>query len=541
MFLNPAYRSRGRSRHPQEGLKLLVVLTITALVAVACGSSTATTTGSSTLTVALADSPQSLDPLQAWNSYTDIISLATYDALVQYPPGAPTTLQPQLAQSWTVSSDGKAYTFTLRSGVKFHDGSTFTADDVKYTLDRVKAINNGVAYEILPAYDSSDVISPTQIKVNLSSAYAPFLGGLSRIYIVNSKLVKANEGSDNGQKWLALHEAGSGPYTLGTYTAGTSTVLNAYGSYWRGQAKIGKVVLRVIREPATQLLALKSGEVNVALDIAKSDLDSLKTEGKFKVNTTDTLLQFYIAFNTHSKGPVGDVRVRKALSYAYDYQTHLQQILGGYAGPAQGPLPIAMPCHDSNVTQPTFDLNMTTQLLAAAGYKPSSIHLQMAYDPTIEEHVKAVQLFQSTLRGIGITVDAVPLQFTPYVDTLKSFATTKDLAAIYEFADYPDPHAVLFPHFSSTFTPGNGGYNWSQYTNPTVDNLMSQAVGLQTIDQRCPIYAQIQETIANDYPVINVSNGGLFAVVVTAPSVQGYKYNLAHHRTVNFYDISLTK
>jgi peptide/nickel transport system substrate-binding protein len=167
--------------------------------------------------------------------------------------------------------------------------------------------------------------------------------------------------------------------------------------------------------------------------------------------------------------------------------------------------------------------------------------LKMAFDPSIEEHRKAVELFQSSLRELGITVEAEPLQFTPYVETLKTFETTRDLASIYEFSDFPDPHAVLYPHFSSDFLNGNGGYNWSQYSNPEVDALLDEAVGLPDMSARCPIYEQAQEMIASDYPVINISNGGLFAVVVVGQGVQGYEYNLAHHRTVNFYDMSISQ
>ena len=505
-------------------------------------AATAATGPTGTLTIALADSPQSLDPLQAWNSYTDIISLGTYDALVQYGAGSPAELQPWLAEKWSASSDGMEYTFTLRSGVVFHDGSSLTAADVKYTLDRVKRLNSGVAYEI-PAYDSSEVVGDLEIKVRLSAPYAPFVAGLSRIYILNSKLLQANEGTDDGQSWLALNEAGSGPYALESYTAGDSTVLKAYPGYWRGWdgSHVQTVVLKVMRESATQLLALQGGDAQVALDIAKADLDGLKSGGEFTVNTTDTLLQFYVAFNTKSKGPTGDVRFREALSWAYDYRSHIEQVLGGYAAGAQGPLPKAIPCHKDDVTQPTFDLQKARELLVAAGYDPSTITLKMAFDPSIEEHRKSLELFQSSLRDIGITVDAAPLQFTPYVETLRSYDTTLDLASIYEFSDFPDPHAVLYPHFGSAFLLGNGGYNWSQYSNPRVDELLDQGVGLSDLTARCPIYDEVQEIIANDYPVINISNGGLFAVVVTGPTVAGYKYNLAHHRTVNYYDMTVSQ
>jgi peptide/nickel transport system substrate-binding protein len=156
-----------------------------------------------TLTIATAEPPQTFDPVQAADSTVDQMALNVYDALVQFTNSEKPVLKAALAKSWTISPSGLAYTFTLRPGVTFHDGSRVTAADVKFTLDRIKKLQTGWASEMEP-YASSQVLAPNRIRVKLSSRYAPFLGALSRAYILNSKLVKKHLSNDMGQGWLVV-------------------------------------------------------------------------------------------------------------------------------------------------------------------------------------------------------------------------------------------------------------------------------------------------------------------------------------------------
>jgi len=164
-----------------------------------------------TLVVATAIPPASFDPIQSDNSTVDMVSLAAYDTLVQY--NNQNQLVPDLATSYTTSANGKSISVTLRSGVKFQNGAPLTASDVAWTLNRTKKLGTDADSYISP-YVSTTVVNPTHLIIHLSQPYTPFIPNLTRIYILNSKLVEQHLGSNEGQTWLATHDAGSGPYEL---------------------------------------------------------------------------------------------------------------------------------------------------------------------------------------------------------------------------------------------------------------------------------------------------------------------------------------
>jgi peptide/nickel transport system substrate-binding protein len=213
----------------------------------------------------------------------------------------------------------------------------------------------------------------------------------------------------------------------------------------------------------------------------------------------------------------------------------------GYVEAAQGPLSKPYACHKDDVTQPTYDLDKARQLLEDAGYDPSTMSLTMGFDPADEEMQKSVELFQSSLRELGIELVAVPLGFGPYVDALQSIETTPDVAATYIFGDVPDENNATFKHFHSSFIPGQGGFNWAHYSNPEVDALLEEAASSRDASARCELYKQLQEIIATDYVMINVSNGGRLTTIVQNAAVEGYEANMSHLQTLNVYDMSINR
>jgi peptide/nickel transport system substrate-binding protein len=506
------------------------VLALTA----ACSSSTPppASGGGGTIKIADTEPLQTFDPQQATNSTVDEVDIPLYNALVQYPAGG-NQVQGELAKSWSVSSDGLAYTFVLNKGVTFHDGSPFTAADVKYTLDRIKTINTGVA-TMIANYDSSNVVADDQITVKLTAPYSPFINALTRVYILNSKLMKQNEGSDHGQAWLSNHDAGSGRYSLKKYTTNQEVDFTGYTNYWKGwEGKHAKdVVLLYVVDPGTERALLQRGDIDMAMKINKDDLATFKSTPGFTVDAANTLVQLYFWFNTQ-KGPTKDPRVRKALAMAYDYDTHVKNILLGYGQKADGPLPVAMPCHLSGVTQPTFDLAAAKQLLADAGYPKFSV--KITYMPVIDEMKKAFELLQSNLAQIGVTAIAQPVTFPQYAELTKKVDTTPDLGILYAFPAYPDPDAVMFINFWSKFT--GTGFNWSSYSNPQVDKDVTDAQATTDANKRCQLYQDAQKIVADDYVTINASIPQFTTVLRSR--VVGYKYNLAHHQTVNIPDLGI--
>jgi peptide/nickel transport system substrate-binding protein len=516
-------------------LRVLASAFATMLIVTGCssgGSETSDESGSTPTTIVLADNepPQTFDPIQAGNSTVNAVVIPLYDTLIDF--DAKSELGSRLAESWTVSEDGLKIDMTLRSGVKFHDGAELTSADVQYTMDRVKELNVGVAAEVL-AYDSTTVKDNLNFTINLSEPSAPFLSALSRIYILNSALVKANEGSDLGQAWLSSNDAGSGPYTLKSYATNQEAAFEKFPDYYRGfDGQADSVVIRYIVESSTQRDALLNGDVDIAYDVATTDLASFESNADFEVTKADTLVQLYIFFNMQ-KGETVDPKVREAIRLAYDYQSHVDSILAGNGAIAEGPLPSVMNCH-ANIAPGKQDLEKAKQLLAEAG--KSDLKLTMSYLSVIEEMNRAGTLLQSALREIGVELTLQTVTFPEYMEQVSTVETTPDLGMIYAFPSYPDPHSVLAINFDSTYI--GGGYNYASYNNPEVDSLVRDAAVSTDQAVRCSLYEKVQQIVEGDFVSINISNPKF--VVVKRAGITGDIYRPAHHNTLDIYNIKLT-
>jgi peptide/nickel transport system substrate-binding protein len=425
------------------------------------------------------------------------------------------------------SADGKTLSVTLRGGATFHDGTKVTATDVKYTLDRIKKINIGVA-SFLTAYASSSVTDPTHLTITLKAPYAPFTSALTRAYIVNSKLVSAHAGTDSGQGWLAKHDAGSGPYMLKSATPNQAINFTQYSKYWGGFSGQPKDATIQIINTATQRSALLNGSIDVAMNIDPNDWSSFSSNSEFTVDKADTYEMLYVFFKMKDS-PVSNKLLREAIASAYNYPQHIQDILKGAGKLAHGVMPSAMTCYDGGVSQPTYDPTRAKALLAQSGLK--NVSVTMSYLSTEGEMVKAATLLQSNLKAVGITLKLKAVTYPQYVEETKSNKTTPDLGMIYAFPPFPDPSSIMYQIFDSRFI--NSGQNWGGYDNPQVDKLVEQAQETTDPSKRCPMYSEAEKLILADTPTINMSSPQF--VTVYNKRITGFKYEPAHNYVVDFY------
>jgi peptide/nickel transport system substrate-binding protein len=504
----------------------------TLLLTAACGGGDDEGSGGggsagSSLVIAENEPPATFDPVQADNSTVDEVVLPLYDTLVDY--GSDNQLYDELATEHTVAEDGLSIAVTLRDDVTFHDGTPLTAKDVAYTLDRVKRLGIGVNAN-LGAYDSTEVTSDTELTIRLTTPDATLLPALSRVYVLNSALVEENAGDDDGQSWLATHDAGSGPYTLESYTSNQEAVLAQYADYWQGfDGQAEEVVFSYLPESGTQRDELKAGQIDMAMDIATADLPGFESDGEFVVDKADTLVQLYMYFDM-ADGATTDPRVREALRLAYDYPAHVDSILAGNGEIAQGPLPTAMNCH-ADIPAGQQDLDKAKQLFADAGVTELDLH----YLSAIEEMDRAATSLQSSLRDIGVTLNLTSVTYPDYAEEAADAATRPDIGVIYAFPAFPDPAAVLATGFA---TASIGAQNFSGYSNPQVDALLAQAGTSTDEAQRCDLYGQVQQQIETDMVAINVANPK--AVAVMRSGLEGFGYRAAHTSTVDVYAIQVS-
>ncbi len=284
-----------------------------------------------------------IDPAKI-SDYTDYMASANlYDGLVNVDPKG--SLVPELAEKWEVSPDATSVTFHLRSYAKFQDGSPVQAEDVVYSVERLLKINQGPAnlFAGVLKPGSVEAIDPRTVKFTLSKTFSPFLATVPAIRIVNSKVVKANAGADDGQAYLATHVASAGPYTLKSWDRGTGMTIERDPNYYRGwgEGPIDEVRFVITNDEATVRSMAASGELTMSSQYQSPDTyDALAKMPRFKIVKGVTPVAFYLKLNT-KVAPTDDIHIRKAIALATDYDTIHDTILPG--GDLTGPLPQTLP------------------------------------------------------------------------------------------------------------------------------------------------------------------------------------------------------
>ena len=286
---------------------------------------------------------KTLDPADCYDTASSEPIFSIYDTLVTYKGNNTITFYPCLATDWTVSNDSLTWTFHLRHNVKFSNGNDFTAEDVKYSFDRVLTMGapeSGVDWILGQCMDtnSTTVIDDYTVQINLTQSYGGFLALMPYTVaaIVDKDYVEANGGVVAGQEnvWMKEHPMGTGPYTLDHWTRATEIVLNKNPTYWGGWEgnHVDKVVIKYADEAATRILALKNGDADFAY-VPYANLEDVIGEKGIVVHPFDSYDVGLLAINTKASNNkyLADGRVRKALSYAFDYDTAIETAWNGYA------------------------------------------------------------------------------------------------------------------------------------------------------------------------------------------------------------------
>ena len=456
-----------------------------------------------TVVVAQSGQVNTIDPLRSDYGQTDFIDNVLYDPLVTYDHS--NEIVGRLATEFELAPDAKSISITLRPGVKFHDGTIVSAKDVAFTFDRLKRLGAGVA-SLVDAYDSTTIKDDTHLVLNLSRPSSLFLGALSKIYILNSALVTANAGSDDGQAWLQAHDAGSGPYTADPRT-GADISATLFPDYWeKAEGRPEAFVFRRIDEQATKRDELIAGNIDLAVFVGDRDVPALEANPSTAVALPKTSEQTEIVFNTRA-GPTADPAVRKAIRLAFDYDGALKNILTGHGQLANGPLPNSLACRP-DIPVVKQDLDAAKKVLADAGIKDLTV--TMKFQPAKETSKQEAALLQSNLKSIGVNLVLEPIAFPAYLQSLKNLDSIPQMMLLVDFAQFPDPGIVLYKGYKSDAI----GTNRSGYSNPEVDKMLDEALASGDAAKRCDLYKKIQEIIDGDSVMVDM-------YTLTAPN--GYR------------------
>jgi len=468
-------------------------------------SASSTSDTPATLVVAYRNQVTTLDPARASYVQTDTVDQGLYDTLVTY--DAEGAVVPSLASSAELSSDATSVKVKLRSGAVFHSGDPVTATDVKYSLDRYKTLGVGIAGQI-PSYASTDVVDDQDLVIHLSKSDSLFLGALSRIYILDSKLVEKNAGTDSGQAWLLDHDAGSGPYTLSSASNGTYT-LERYAKYFAFEKnRPNTLVLRRIDDPSTTKQDLVAGNVQVG-SIAATDQSDAKAAGLAVSQNANVMAYVYM---NNSTGATANPAVRKAIRLAYDYKGGLAKFRGGAGTIADGIVPSSLACR-ADLPASAQNLTEAKKVLADAGL--TGLTVTMRYQPAFSEQAQEATLLQSNLASIGVTLNLMPIAYADYLNLLSGFSTVPELMLATNAAPYPDAGVMLTQEYSSAAV----GTNKDAYSNPEVDALLKSAAGESDATARCAAYKKVQTIVDTANAIMPMYT--VAGLVASAKNVKG--------------------
>lgn len=501
---------------------LLTGVAIAALLAVAPQAAMA----EGAMTVTYKDDVSTLDPAIGydWQNWSMIKSL--FDSLMDYEPGT-TVLVPDLAESFDISDDGLVYTFKLRDGVKFHNGREMTAQDVKYSLDRVvnpKTQSPGAGFfGSIVGFDEAsagnadglsgvEVVDDNTIRITLSRPDATFL----HVMAINFSSVVPKEEVEKYGADFGTNPVGTGAYRMTDWTRGQHVVFERNPDYYHeGLPKLDKITFEVGQEPIVALLRLERGEIDIAGDgiPPAKFLETMKNpELKDQVVEGSQLHTGYITMNVKMK-PFDDVRVRKAVASAIN-KDRIVRIINGRAVTANQPLPPLMPGYDSNYSGQAFNVEAAKALLAEAGY-PDGFETEL-YVANTDPQPRIAQAIQQDLAAIGIKAG------------IKSLAQANVIAAGGEedqapmiwsggmawIADFPDPSNFYGPILGCGGAV-KGGWNWSWYCNEGLDKRAQDADAMTDPAQaeaRIEEWKKIFTEIQDEAPWVPIFNEQRFTI-----------------------------
>jgi len=397
---------------------LAVIGAVTALALSGCGGSDS---GGGTPNAApidkvlhlsfLQDPGQPPDPDIYYAGQGLLLTTNTYEGLLQYKAGTEKAeLEPLLATEWTASPDNKVFTFKLREGVKFHDGTPFTSAAVKASFDRRSAVNQG------PAYMVADIESVTTqgdygVTVTLKAPNSAFLDYLACPYgprMLSPEGLTKNAGGDNAQMYLTNHDLGTGPYTLTAAEVGSKYELAAFGDYWGAKPYFEKVELPVITDVSAQQLQFNNGQVAAILhDLPSSAVQSYLDNKSFANYSLPTQMSNYLYINPR-KGMMTDVKNRNAVLQAIDVDELVKQTYFGRGEVASQIYPSNMMASEFGKQSVTHDPSVLTGL--AGGLSADQKTVTVGYDSSNPDNQLISNLIQTQLAAAGLTakVQAYP-------------------------------------------------------------------------------------------------------------------------------------
>ncbi|BCJ62329.1 ABC transporter substrate-binding protein [Micromonospora endophytica] len=469
------------------------------------------------LNAAIGGEPDQLDPHKTSAYYSFQVLENVYDTLVE--PDANLEMKPALATEWSTSDDQLTWTFTLRQGLKFSDGSPLTAEDVVYSYTRIidEKLNNAYRFATVKSVTAPD---PTTVVVTLSAPTPNLLanlGGFKGVAIVQKANVESGE--------ITTKPIGSGPFALGSYTSGDNISLVRNDNYWGEQPKLDGVRFTFVSDPTVALQNLRGGEVQWTDNLPPQQVPALRDGDDPTVQSVPSSDYWYLALNQARK-PYDDVNVRRAVAFALDREAITKAAKFGLATVNQTAIPQNSAFYYEYAPY-RHDPNQARQLLDQAGV--SGLTMDLMVTSEYPETVTAAQVIASQLEAIGVTVKIRTLDFAQWLDEQSS---GKFDAFMLGWLGNIDPDEFYYAQHHS-----GGTFNFHKYANPAVDRLLDQARTETDQGARKQQYEQVAKQIVDDASYIYLYNPD----VAQGWSRQVSGYEVRTDRAIRFRDVALAR
>jgi glutathione transport system substrate-binding protein len=409
-------------------------------------------------------------------------------------------LRPLLAESHSVSADGLSYTFNLRKGVKFHDGTDFKADSVKATFDRVTNTENKFRrYSLFSNIASTEVVSDYVVKINLKSPFSAFVNVMAH---PSSGIISAAAIKSLGKE-LAFKPVGTGPFKFVEWKQTDYLKIEKNPNYWKpGLPKVDTITFKPVPDNNTRTAVIQTGEVHMVSNVAYEQVDVLKGNAKLDTIVIPSIYARYVAMNTMKK-PFDNPKVREALNYAINKQALAKVAYNGYAEPLPAVVPPGVEYSVKTGPWP-YDVAKAKQLLKEAGY-PNGFETELwsIYNHTTAQ--KVIQFLQQQLAQVGVKARILAMESGQRVERVESVQKPEDAKSQMIYAGWSastgEADWALRPLLGSGAWPPRG-VNYGYYKSEAVDKALADALASTDPAKKAAFYKVAQETIWAERPWI---------------------------------------
>ncbi|GGK22044.1 ABC transporter substrate-binding protein [Salinarimonas ramus] len=462
--------------------------------------------------------PKSLDPaaVTAANDFRIVVNL--YDGLVRYADGS-FEIEPALAESWEVSEDGTVYTFTLREGVTFHDGTPVDAEAIVFNFDRM--LDEEHPYHdtgpfplsfFFSAIEEVEAVDARTVRFTLNEPYAPFLSNLAYpTGLIVSPTAVAEHGADFGR-----NPVGTGPFRFESWDANTAVVVVRNEEYWDGAPPLEAAIFRPITDANTRVAEMLSGGIDVMVEVPPDSVSRFAESEDFELYEQAGPHLWFLILNA-KEPPFDDVRVRQAVNYAIDKETLVENVLQGTAEVASGPIPPAFAWAYNEELEPyPHDPERARQLIEEAGATGSTVTMFVTEGGSgMLDPVPMGTAIQADLEEVGLDVEIETYEWNTFLAQVNPGLEGKANMAQMAWMTN-DPDTLPYLALRSEAMPDNGGFNSGYYSNPEVDRLLQEARTATDQEERARLYKEMQEIVHEDAPWAFVANWKQNAVTSAA-------------------------